>query len=260
MLNLVDRSRLIRRPGGRLAPRPVTTELWYPPQGTGPWPLLVFGHGFASTPSMYALLLRAWAAAGYLVAAPIFPLANTHAAGGPDEADIVNQPADMSFVITQLLRANATPGSPIGGLIDPSEIAVAGQSDGAMTAFATAYERRWQDRRIRAALILSGAELGGTRQPLASAAPPLLAVQGTDDQVNKPVNTLLLFRAVRAPKSLLLLHGSGHLFPYTHLSRGLEAVERVTIAFLDRYLRDGSQGELEQAAAGLPFASLSTDP
>jgi dienelactone hydrolase len=260
VLKLVDRSRQIRLPGGRRVSRPVTTDLWYPPHGTGPWPLLVFGHGFATTPSTYARLLHAWAAAGYLVAAPVFPLGNAHAPGGPDESDIVNQPRDIRFVITQLLRANAAADSSLNGLIDPTKIAVAGQSDGAVTAFAAAYERRWQDPRIGAALILSGAELGGAGQALARRLPPLLAVQGTADHTNNPLNSLLLFRAVSAPKFLLLLHGSGHLAPYTLPTPALAAVERVTIAFLDRYLRGGPAQEVAEAAARIPYVSLTSDP
>jgi len=60
------------------------------------------------TPADYAPLLRAIASAGYVVAAPIFPLTNTHALGGPNEADLVNQPRDVSFVITKLLALNGS--------------------------------------------------------------------------------------------------------------------------------------------------------
>lgn len=260
LLKLVDRSRQIRLPGGKRIPRPVTTELWYPPAGTGPWPLVVFAHGFATSPETYARLLRAWAANGYLVAAPVFPLANAHAPGGPNESDIVNQPADVSFVITQLLEANDALDSPLNGLIEPTEVAVAGQSDGGVTAFAAAYEERWQDPRIRAALVLSGAELGGARQRLGSKLPPLLAVQGTGDHINDPRNTFVLFGEVHAPKFLLLLRGAGHLGPYTRASRALAEVEHVTRAFLDRYLRGAPAQELAHAADGFADASLTSDP
>ena len=238
-------------------PRPVTTDLWYPPSGDGPWPLVVFGHGFASTPATYARLLQAWAAAGYLVAAPAFPLGNADAPAGPDEADVVNQPRDMSFVISQLLAASAAPDNPLYGLVDPTRIAVAGQSDGAMTAFAAAYEQRWQDTRVDAALILSGAELG-RREPLGAHAPPLLAVQGTRDRINDPVNTKRLFRAVDAPKFLLLLRGLGHLAPYTVPGPGLAVVERVTTAFLDRYLGDGPADAVPLAVQGSGVATLTS--
>lgn len=258
VLDLVDRSRQIRLPDGRHVPRPVTTDLWYPSGGGGPWPLVVFGHGFDSTPETYSRLLQAWANAGYLVAAPIFPLGNADAPGRPDESDIINQPRDMSFVISQLLAANANVADPLYGLVDPDRIAIAGQSDGAMTAFAAAYERRWQDPRVDAALILSGAELGGSRQPLATQERPLLAIQGAADRINNPVNTFVLFHAVHAPKFLLVLHGSGHLAPYTIPSRALAIVERVTLAFLGHYLGDEPLEQLQQAGTSAGFATLTS--
>jgi dienelactone hydrolase len=239
----------------------VTTYLWYPPPTNHktPWPLVVFGHGFATTPFRYRRLLRAWAAAGYLVAAPVFPLGNAHAPGGPDESDIVNQPRDMSFVITRLLAASASPGSPLQGLVDRKRIAVAGQSDGAETAFATAYERPWYDRRVRAAVILSGAELGG-HVALVPRTAPLLAVQGTADRINPPVYTLDLFHAVGRPKFLLLLQRAGHLGPYTMPGSRLAAVERVSTAFLDHYLATGRLGAIKRAAAQFRRDTLTSDP
>ncbi len=80
-----------------------STVIRYPTRATGPLPLIVFGHGFAVTPAYYFRLLRAWARAGYVVAAPVFPLENANAPGGPNESDLVNQPRDMSFVITSML-------------------------------------------------------------------------------------------------------------------------------------------------------------
>ena len=118
----IDGSRTIRLPGARKELRPVVTYVRYPAVGAasgvdrpgalparadGPFPLVVFGHGFAVTPAIYTPLLMAWARAGYVVAAPVFPLENAHAPGGPNEADIVNQPADVSFVISRMLSRNA---------------------------------------------------------------------------------------------------------------------------------------------------------
>lgn len=261
VLRLVDESRKIRLPGGRRVARPVTTHLWYPPaaEGSGPWPLLVFGHGFATTPFRYKRLLRSWAAAGYLVAAPVFPLGNANAPGGPDESDMVNQPRDMSFVITQLLAASASAQSPLHSLVDRKRIAVAGQSDGAETAFATAYERPWHDRRVRAALILSGAELGRHVQILSHTA-PLLAIQGTADRINPPVYSLDLFRAVGRPKFLLVLRRASHLGPYTVPGSRLAAVERVSIAFLNHYLGTGPIGAIARAVAPFQADTLRSDP
>lgn len=261
-LHLVDTSRTIKLPSGKRVPRPVTTDLWYPPvrDGSGPFPLIVFGHGFSATPFWYRYLLRAWANAGYVVAAPVFPLGNANAPGGPDEEDIVNQPRDMSFVITRLLAASASSSSPFSGLIDPSRIAVAGQSDGAETAYATAYERPWRDARVRAALVLSGAVLGPKRYVERDTSVPLLAVQGTNDRINPPIYTEVLFGAVDRPKFLLLLRGAGHLPPYTKPGAKLAEVERVTSAFLDHYLGSGSLSAIGSAARRLRSAELTSDP
>ena len=260
VLHLVDRSRSIRLADGRFVARPVTTYVRYPGSGSGPWPLVVFGHGYAATPGIYAHLLRAWTLAGYVVAAPLFPLGNAHAPAGPDESDIVNQPRDMSFVISQLLAASASATSPLHGLVDPSHIAVAGQSDGAETAFAVAYDRPFRDLRVDAAVILSGAQLPGVAFRFPHRAVPLLATQGTADTINPPSYTYTFFRAAPRPKFLLTLPGAGHVLPYTTQEPQLGVVERVTIAFLDRYLKQGSLDGIAQAAYAPGIATLVKAP
>lgn len=249
-MHFVDTSRLVRFPGRRPQPRPLTTVILYPAVGApsrvealarpatsaGPFPLIVFGHGYDSTPRVYARLLDAWASAGYVVAAPVFPLSNEDAPGGADESDIVNQPADMSFVITRMLAATATDHGILSRLVDPHEVAVSGQSDGAATALATAYDTRYADPRVDAAIILSGAEIMPGRY-FRGRNPPLLATQGTADRVNLPRYTYDFFHAARTPKFLLRLLGARHIGPYTDEQPQLGVVERVTLAFLDRYLK-----------------------
>ncbi len=278
MLTFVDHSRRIRLPSGRLVPRTLVTVIRYPAPGApgrfdlhgasadraaGPFPLVVFGHGFAVTPAPYARLLRAWAAAGYVVAAPVFPLENANAPGGPNESDLVNQPRDMRFVISSMLAADARRHGPLAGLIEPHVIAVAGQSDGGETALAVAYDHRFLDSRVGAAVILSGAEIPGSDGfPFPARSPPLLAAQGTADTTNRPINTYDFFALARRPKYLLKLLGAPHLGPYTDEQPQLGIVERVTIAFLDRYLkRDPGAGErLTRAGNVRGRAVLAADP
>jgi fermentation-respiration switch protein FrsA (DUF1100 family) len=172
------------------------------------------------------------------VAAPVFPLENAHAPGGPDESDLINQPTDVRFVISRLLEAGSAGSGPMAGLLDPTQIAVTGQSDGGETALAVAYSRYFRDPRVRAAVILSGAEMpgvGGFTFPEGS--PPLLATQGTADTVNEPRFTNAFYDRARRPKYLLRLLGAKHLPPYTRQQPQLAIVERVTIAFLDSYLK-----------------------
>ncbi len=261
-LTFVDRTRTISVPGQPPRPRTLTTIIRYPAQGpvgrvdmpdaapdraAGPFPLVIFGHGFAVTPATYFRLLRAWAQAGYVVAAPVFPLGNAHAPGGPDESDLVNQPRDMKVVISGMLAANSAAHTLLRGMIAPQRIAVSGQSDGGETALAVAYDRFYRDPRVRAAVILSGAQMpgGGSLLP----GPPLLATQGTADTVNDPRNTYVFFGIAHRPKYLLRLIGAPHLPPYTVQQPQLRIVEGVTIAFMDRYLKGARDGVDRMRAA-----------
>ncbi|MHB8533480.1 MAG: alpha/beta hydrolase family protein [Solirubrobacteraceae bacterium] len=243
-LRLYDRSR------GRL----LVTQLLYPavarhpvnaevgaPARAGPFPLIVFGHGFAVTPSPYRPLLARWVRAGYVVAAPLFPRGNEHAPGGPYEPDLPNQPQDMIFVI-QTLRRLAAAGGQLAGLLS-ARVAVAGQSDGGDTALAAAFDPAYHSPRIDAAVILSGAEDPFAARVRPRPGTPLLATQGTADTVNLPSETFAYFDAAAPPKYLLLLEGAEHQAPYTQRGAELDAVARTTTAFLDRYLR-GESGPL----------------
>jgi dienelactone hydrolase len=278
VLRLVDHTRQIHLADGATIPRTLVTYVRYPAAGPasgtdrrhapparsgGPFPLIVFGHGFDVTPELYARLLQAWARAGYVVAAPGFPLATPAAPGGPTEVDLPNQPADMSFVISQMLRASSAPSGLLTGLIATRQIAVAGQSDGGDTALAVAYDPPYRDHRIRAAVILSGAEIPQlTPFTIQPGGPPLLATQGTADPINLPSATSAFYDSAPAPKYLLELLGASHLPPYSTQEPQLGVVARVSIAFLGHYLRGNPRTlkPLTKAGAAPGIASLSADP
>lgn len=261
-----DPTRTVTLPGVGTEQRSMLVYVRYPAQGPagandlrdapaasswGPFPLIVFGHGFAVTPAPYDPLLRWWARAGYVVAAPVFPLGNEHAPGGPNESDLVNQPRDMSFVISELLLAGRTRGLGLEGIVDASRVAVAGQSDGGDTALAVAYNPVHRDPRVGAAVILSGAPIPmepGFTFP--QQGPALLAVQGTADTVNLPTLTEQFFAAAPRPKYLLRLPGAEHLPPYTTEEPQLSIVERVSTHFLDAYLRHVPGAQRRMLAAG----------
>jgi hypothetical protein len=258
-LRLVDRSRLIGA-----APRTLVTVVRYPAVGppsardlpnaqpqraAGPFPLIVFAHGYRLAPYTYTRLLQAWARVGYVVAAPAFPLTNADAPV-VDRSDLINQPQDMRFVISRLLDQR---GAPLGGLIDGTRIALGGHSDGVDSALAVAYGGH-RDRRVRAALGFSGAEISAfTGFSGSPAGVPLLAVQGTADSVNSPSGTYSYFADASRPKYLLMLLGAEHTAPYQDEQPHLGIVARVSTAFLDSYVK-GS------AAAGRSLATLGTVP
>ncbi|MDX6450631.1 MAG: hypothetical protein QOH16_680 [Gaiellaceae bacterium] len=254
-LRFVDHSRRAHYRNGTSGPRVLVTQVRYPQDRHGPFPLVVFAHGFIETPADYARLLNAWASAGYIVAAPVFPVERPGAPGGPDRSDLVNEPGDLSFVISRLTAS----ASPVRKLVDSRRIAVAGQSDGAVAALSVAYDRRFRDRRIDAALILSGAAPSGFSQPPVGS-PPLLAAQGTQDPFNSPSTTTYYFGLMRKPKFLLWLLGAKHLEPYTTNDQWAPVVRQVTTAFLDHYLRGAPLSRLTSAGNPPGVARMTSDP
>ena len=154
--------------------------LVYAPSAAGTYPLIVFVHGWDSSPAVYDALLRAWASAGYVVAAPTFPFTNS--ADAVDEADMVNEPADVSAVITALLTAPD---------VDPAAgVGVAGHSDGAMVALATGYATAYRDPRVMAVEVLEGAADTATFGAYAAEPAALLVAQSDTDEYNAEASGL----------------------------------------------------------------------
>lgn len=227
VLPLVDPSRPTVSWGETIAPdRALTTRVWYPlDPAAGPWPLVVFAHGYAVGPAPYAALCEAWAAAGYVVAAPEFPLTDEDVAGDwLDESDIDNQPDDVRFVVGSLLAAD----SPLPVRVDRDRLAVAGHSDGGVTALSTAVE---PFPGLRAVIALSAAPVYGSVDN-----PPILVVQGDADDVSGYESGAEVYAGAVPPRYMLTLLGGGHLPPFTEDSPYLETVDRVAVAFLDRYV------------------------
>ena len=226
--------------GQHLGQRTLVTQIWYPrARGpAGPFPLLLFAPGFLQCPGAYADLLQAWASAGYVVAAVTFPRTNCHLGAEADEADLVNQPQDMSYVLTRLVALSARPGDRFSGLLDPHQVGAAGQSDGGNTVAAIAASTCCTDRRLKAVAVLSGAEwppMPGRYFP--GRAPPMLFTQGTADTINPPWMSLQLYHAdANGPRYYLDLLGASHLIPYQATNPVEHLVARVTLAFFDRYV------------------------
>jgi dienelactone hydrolase len=143
--------------------RVLETDVWYPaPPGTGPisqqpggvrnapladgvshLPLLVFSHGSCGFPAQSIYLTPLIASYGFVVAAPPHPGNTTSElftcmtpAALADS--FVNRPADISFVIDELLALNADPTSFFYGTIDPSRIGMSGHSFGGLTTLLVA--------------------------------------------------------------------------------------------------------------------------
>ncbi len=251
-LTLVDRSRRVsaaHTSTGRPGPRVLMTDVWYPALGrrrsttkqgaapaTGPFPLIVFAPGFDADPSTYAPLLTAWARAGFVVASPSFPLTNPHAIGGLDEYDIANQPRDLSFIITRLLRMTRAHGGPFAHLIDPNRVGLAGHSDGADSALVASDGDCCRDARVRALIVMAGAALPFFGTYFSEPGPPIMVMQGSADGSNPPAFAQHLFASAAPPKYLLWMAGADHATPFAGTGHFDRVVRVVSLEFWNHYL------------------------
>ena len=222
-LPLVDRAR----------ERELTTTVHLPPRGDAAVPLIVFGHGFDGHPRKFTKLLGAWADAGYVVAAPAFPLTNDEVGGETDRDDVVNQPADVSFAIDALLGSED-----LGRLVDESRIGVAGFSLGGMTALAVAFSSRHRDERPRAIAVLAGRFLPELRGTYDMTPRPLIVVHGTQDALVRYELGEEVYRAASPPKALVTLEGARHHEDIEDETGPAPAAVEKTLAFWDLFLRD----------------------
>jgi predicted dienelactone hydrolase len=110
----------------------------------GKTPVIIFSHGLASRPEDYAEAIEHLASYGFLVAAPQHPGSDIKYLQGMlagyyrnifDRDEFINRPKDISFVIDELARRNA---SQFQGKLNLTNVGVAGHSFGGYTAIAVA--------------------------------------------------------------------------------------------------------------------------
>ena len=189
--------------------RPLTVAAWYPARSTdkpvtyangfpgaafadadadtsgGPYPLIVWSHGYTGSGLAAAYLGEYLVPRGYVLAAvdhndPATPMritGNTRRPGdgtalrrkralddllaerpGLDHTRHAYRPTELSLTIDHLLTENADPDSPLHGLIDPQRLGAGGHSMGGYTVMSLVgcLEGR-RDRRIKVAVFHSPA-------------------------------------------------------------------------------------------------------
>jgi dienelactone hydrolase len=211
----------------------------YRPNGTGPFPLILFSHGLDGHPEKFTKLFSAWADAGFAIAAPAFPLTNSHAADpNSNVGDVGQQPADVSFVLDNVLALAKQRGSRLFDAIDERRIGAGGLSLGGLTTYWLVYGKCCRDERIDAAAVLDGIR---SEEQLDGHVPLLIAHSDTDPTL--PYSSALeAFASARPPVWFVTLHGASHasqweddVTPYDHIA------ERITIDFWDATLNGNSQ-------------------
>ena len=252
-VDLVDTTRPVVSGGETLADqRALPTQVWSP-GGPGPFPLVVFVHGYDTGPLEYARFCSTLASSGYVVAAPSFPLEDP-ARGFPlDRTHLADEAGDVSFVITSLeQRAGAL-------ALAPGAVAVVGHSDGADVALLVGYGPGTVDGRVRAVV-------AAAPDPLPSGAAtstvPLLLVQGTDDSVVPYTSSQTVFAQVDTPVVYLTLIGADHLPPIAGGTPWTPVLDTAVARFLDATVahRGSATGALAAQVADPPLATVQSRP
>ena len=214
----VSRQEVTYRREGRV----LRTVVWLP-STTAKVPAVVFSHGLNGTPESFSPLLTTWAAAGFAVIAPAYP--NTsRTAPRLDVYDVLNQPADASFVLSQVLAG------PLGERIDGTRLAAAGHSAGAITTVGLFTAGR--DARLHAGIVLAGSGLGvGTAFTGTPAS--LLFVHGDADPLVSYASGKATYDIVPWSKAMLTVPGGNHNDPYLRPGdASFTEVRSLTLAFL----------------------------
>jgi dienelactone hydrolase len=162
--------------------RSFQVALWYPEGVRGEHPLAVYSHGFVSSRHGGSYLTEHLASHGYVVVSADYPLTHVQAPGGPNLHDVVHQPANVSFLIDQVMALEGAE-QPFEGEIDAERIGVFGLSLGGITTTLVAFHPEWRDPRVAAAISIAGpGDVFGPRF-FDHAAVPFLMIAGTADGI-----------------------------------------------------------------------------
>ena len=213
--------------------REVPLKIYYPEEGQGPFPVIIFSHGLGGSMEGYQYLGSCWASNGFVCAhvqhkgsdedlwkgkAMGAGLAMTKAMFSMD--NLVNRPKDISFAIDKMGELNASEPF-LKGRLDIKRLGVAGHSFGAYTTLAIAGqtfsgEKSFGDERVIAAIEMSapGRTLrrNGAEEAYSSIKIPMMHMTGTNDKMpfnENPENRLLPFKNINATNQFLLVFDGG---------------------------------------------------
>ena len=155
--------------------RQVPVKIYFPAEGRGPFPLILFSHGLGGSREGYEYLGRHWAGCGFVSVylehegsnGKVWQQAEDRMGSlrvaAADPRNAMDRPRDVSFAIDQLVRLNRE--DPVlKGRIDLERIGVAGHSFGAHTTLMVAGQAivgplggamTFADRRVKAAIPMS---------------------------------------------------------------------------------------------------------
>lgn len=177
-----------------------------PAHTDGPFPVVLFSHGFASFRTQSTFLTQHLASWGMVVAAPDHPSRGLLAIFSGQEPDSEAAVADVRNTVTLLESEAVVADGPLQGVLDLDHLAIAGHSAGGGTALAVAADPGLGPRLAMYVSHASGASAAGELPDV-----PSVFMFGTDDDIVEPERTQDAFDRAPAPTRLYSIAGAGHL-------------------------------------------------
>jgi len=226
---------------------PFTTDAYRDVAGSrrGPFPLVLFAHGFSGWRNQSTFLTTHIASWGFVVASPDFLERGLGAQLGAPPATPRTEDDVLDATIAAVRAANRDASSPLDGLVRRGKVAITGHSAGGRTS--VLYASRPQ---VRTYIPLAGAVFGrGDTPPPPAPDKPSLYLTGADDGIVGVDTIRSYWAAAPAPKRLVVVHGAGHLNAMSDICEigkgggGVVAVAREAgLAVPDNLARLGTDG------------------
>ncbi len=187
--------------------RDVPTKIYFPKEGAGPFPVVIFSHGLGGSRENYEYLGRHWAGCGYVSVhiqhigsdesvwkdLPMAERGKSLQKAAANLSNALNRPPDAQFALDQIEKLNADETSPLKGRLNLKSMAIAGHSFGGYTTLALAGQtfmlpffqtKRYDEPRFKAAIQMSGPAPAIRRDldtTFASIKIPVMHMTGTQD-------------------------------------------------------------------------------
>lgn len=182
-----------------------------PASADGPFPVVLFSHGFAAYRLQSSFLTAHLATWGYVVVAPDHPerglkqvLTDLASVTPGDGRDVIALKAGYEAA----LLASATPGDKLEGKLDASKLALSGHSAGGAASIALAADAALTDK-LKLVLAYTPAVNADT----ALISPELVAISGTRDTVTSASSIRGYINRAANPRRYIAIKDAGHLAP-----------------------------------------------
>ena len=206
-LDLVDTSRpTAAAPGVPASSSRALPTTVYLPSGVAAAPLIVLAHGAAGAPERFTDLASHWAAHGYVVATPRFPLTNDQVPA-PVLADLPEQARDVRFVIDEV-RSHSGGTGELAGRVDPERLGLFGLSLGSLTVWTEVFDDP-PDMRVDALIQSDGTTLVADER-IGAVELPVFVAHSDVDPIFPYADVLARYDTLPGPKFLLTMHGAAH--------------------------------------------------